>query len=310
MMQKKRFLILSEYRLGNVKPLICEDESPYKKLKNNPSANDIAQVIKDSDKSFFGNDTEAYAEAAFFAIKNTSLYNKVKLILGADPFEFLKSFMDVSKPYQNEDSYSTIENHYYKLFPNLRSSMCSPDDIKVSTWKSLYSTLVERNMIQKNESLLIVWGPTQTMYYTKDGKNLIGKYSVSTAKKGFGNSVDSDKTSTGLLEVTNKIKGKNNEVLIGKKPTGKLLGPNVDSNRIDSKGRTHVAEVLTGILELDGLEKCNENAFSRNIYIHGTNREQFLGSKNSGGCIRVSNAVINELINSLQIGTKVYVYPT
>jgi len=306
--EKKRIMILHGL-YGPIKKRVNEDETPYRNLKNKPSAEYIAKVIKDSDKSLFGNDTEAYAEAAFFAIKNVNLYNKVKVSLGSDPFEFLKSFMDVSKSYQIDDSHLTIENHYYDLFPNLRESSCSPDDIRVSDWKSLYSNLLERNMIEKNESLLVIWGPTQTMYYTNDGKNLSAKYAVSTAKKGFGNEEDSDKTSTGLLEISNKITAKNNEVLVAKKPIGKILGPNKDSNRVDDKGKTHIAEVLTGILELNGLEKCNKNAFSRNIYIHGTNRERFLGTKNSGGCVRVSNNVIKQLISSIPTGTKVYIYP-
>jgi len=83
----------------------------------------------------------------------------------------------------------------------------------------------------------------------------------------------------------------------------------MDSSRIDQRGNKHVAEVLTGILELDGLEPCNKNSFSRNIYFHGTNKENKLGSAYSNGCVRVSNNEIQWLLNNISKGTKVYIYP-
>lgn len=43
-------------------------------------------------------------------------------------------------------------------------------------------------------------------------------------------------------------------------------------------GKKHM-EVLTGILELSGLEPCNQNVATRNIYIHGTNKELRLGKR-------------------------------
>jgi lipoprotein-anchoring transpeptidase ErfK/SrfK len=67
--------------------------------------------------------------------------------------------------------------------------------------------------------------------------------------------------------------------------------------------------VLTGILELNGLEECNKNAFSRNIYFHGTNRESKLGAPHSNGCVRVSNDNIQWMVNNIQRGTKVYIKP-
>jgi lipoprotein-anchoring transpeptidase ErfK/SrfK len=62
-------------------------------------------------------------------------------------------------------------------------------------------------------------------------------------------------------------------------------------------------------LDLDGLEDCNKNTFSRNIYFHGTNKEKFLGTPRSNGCIRVSNNDILWMISSLPEGTKVYIKP-
>ena len=167
----------------------------------------------------------------------------------------------------------------------------------------------KNKVINKGDKLLIVWGPSQTLYYTQDGKALLKSFKVSTGANGFGNEPDNKETPMGLLQIKGKVKAKPYEVLVGKTPTGKILGPDVDSTRVDSKGNRHVAEVLTGILELDGMEGCNDNAFSRNIYFHGTNKESKLGAPHSNGCVRVSNDNIQWMINNIPQGTKVYINP-
>ena len=187
---------------------------------------------------------------------------------------------------------------------------CSTETIKPSSWQDLYSKLVQKKMINNGEKLIIVWGPSQKLFYTKDGKSLITSFPVSTGAYGFGNTEGEKKTPTGLISVKRKIQGKDYEVMVGKTPTGLILGPNKDSTRVDkTTGERHIAEVLTGILELEGLEDCNSNVFSRNIYFHGTNKEKFLGSPKSNGCIRVSNYNIKWLMSNVNVGTKVYIKP-
>lgn len=188
-------------------------------------------------------------------------------------------------------------------------SGCSSDNIKSSNWKSLYTELVQKKMIKNGEPLLIVWGPNQELHYTKDGRTELINYSVSTGANGFGNTENDKKTPVGLMKVTRKIKGRDYEVFVAKTPTGKILGPDVDSTRVDEKGNRHKAEVVTGLLELSGLEQCNSNVMSRNIYFHGTNKESSLGTPRSNGCIRTSTRAINKLINTVSVGTKVYIFP-
>ena len=186
---------------------------------------------------------------------------------------------------------------------------CSTDKLKAKNWKQLYSQLVKNKLIQKGEDMLIVWGPTQTAYYTQDGNSAQKTFKVSTGVNGFGNEPDNKQTPIGLLQIRGKIKARPFEVLVAKTPTGKILGPDVDSTRVDQKGNKHTAEVLTGILELDGMEPCNKNAFSRNIYFHGTNRESKLGAPHSNGCVRVSNDTIQWLVGNIPKGTKVFIQP-
>ncbi|RYD28057.1 MAG: L,D-transpeptidase [Verrucomicrobiaceae bacterium] len=63
--------------------------------------------------------------------------------------------------------------------------------------------------------------------------------------------------------------------------------------------------VLTRILWLDGMEEGNANTFSRYIYIHGTNQEGRLGTPASHGCIRMANADVIELFDTVELGTEV-----
>lgn len=186
---------------------------------------------------------------------------------------------------------------------------CSSDKLNATNWTQLYGELVKNNSIKNGDDIIIVWGPSQTAYFTKDGKSSTKTFKVSTGANGFGNGAHNKETPIGLLQVKGKIKARPYEVLVSKTPTGKILGPNKDSTRVDPKGNKHVAEVLTGILELDGMEPCNKNTFSRSIYFHGTNRERLLGAPHSNGCIRVANDTIQWLIGNVPSGTKVYVQP-
>lgn len=186
-------------------------------------------------------------------------------------------------------------------------AQCTDGKIKASSWSKLYSELVKRKYIEQGDKLIIVWGPSQTLYYTGDGKSLIKTFRVSTGANGFGNGADNKQTSTGLMKIYDTIDAEKYEVIVKKRPIGTILGPNKDSTRVDEKGDRHYAEVITGVLELDGLETCNKNTYSRGIFIHGTNRERELGSRRSNGCVRVSNDAIQWLLSNISVGTRVYI---
>jgi hypothetical protein len=208
-----------------------------------------------------------------------------------------------------EQSFLTkLLNKSKDFFDNTSCSTEYTDDAK--DWKDLYNMLVTRKKIKQGNPMLILWGPSQTMYYTKDGKTLIKEIPVSTGSWGFGNTGENPSTSTGLMIIINKIKSpKKYQVLVSRTPINIVLGPNMDSNRKDKLGNIHKAEVLTGILQLSGTEPCNRNVSERSIYIHGTNKENQLGQKKSNGCIRVSNENILFLLSNFPIGGYLYVKP-
>lgn len=80
----------------------CQAGQPcvYRALENNPTTEELVRFLKNSNNLM--NDSEADAEAVFMAIKNVTKYNEVKKLLGKDPYQFAKSFMNTSKKYHKE----------------------------------------------------------------------------------------------------------------------------------------------------------------------------------------------------------------
>jgi 6-pyruvoyl-tetrahydropterin synthase len=76
------------------------DNPPYIDLLKNPIPKLIASVIKQSRGTF--NDYEAWAEAAFAAIKTKSKYAQVTKILGQDAYAYVKDFMNTGTKYHKQ----------------------------------------------------------------------------------------------------------------------------------------------------------------------------------------------------------------
>ena len=63
--------------------------------------------------------------------------------------------------------------------------------------------------------------------------------------------------------------------------------------------------VLTRILWLDGEEPSNRTSKDRFIYIHGTNREDLIGTPASAGCVCLKNSDVIDLYSLVPVGTRV-----
>jgi lipoprotein-anchoring transpeptidase ErfK/SrfK len=130
-----------------------------------------------------------------------------------------------------------------------------------------------------------------------DRGTLLSTYSVSTSKFGLGDYLRSSRTPLGQLQVAKKI-GDNaplGAVFKNRIRTGEIVVPN-------SPGRD---PIVTRILWLRGLEAQNANAFSRDIYIHGTPEEGRVGTPASYGCIRMRSSDIIQLYNVVGVGAAV-----
>ena len=130
-----------------------------------------------------------------------------------------------------------------------------------------------------------------------DRGNLMAIYPVSTSKFGLGDWRGSRYTPLGQLEIAEKIgdNAPSGAVFKDRRRTGEIVRPN-------SPGRD---PIVTRILWLRGLEPQNANAFTRDIYIHGTPEERLIGTPASYGCIRMRSTDVVQLYNIVGVGAAV-----
>ena len=132
-----------------------------------------------------------------------------------------------------------------------------------------------------------------------DDGRVTRSFPVSTAKKGTGSEPDSNKTPLGWHRVCEKIGdgATPGTQFVGRKPTGRIWQP---ADPVEEKNL-----VLTRILWLDGQEPSNRTSKDRFIYIHGTNREDLIGTPASAGCVCLKNSDVIDLYSLVPVGTRV-----
>jgi len=130
-----------------------------------------------------------------------------------------------------------------------------------------------------------------------DRNNVMAIFPVSTSKFGLGDLRGSRFTPLGEMQIAEKIGGNAppGAVFKDRRRTGEIVTTN-------SPGRD---PIVTRILWLRGLEAQNANAFSRDIYIHGTPEEWKIGSPASYGCIRMRSGDIIYLYDIVGVGAAV-----
>jgi len=93
----------------------------YNKLKSNPTPEYIATVLKNSE-GLFG-DNEAWAQAAFEAIKDRRVYNEVSSLIGDDAYNFVKGFMNTDEEYHTKGK--TIDGEFRRISPPTYHYICN-----------------------------------------------------------------------------------------------------------------------------------------------------------------------------------------
>ncbi len=126
----------------------------------------------------------------------------------------------------------------------------------------------------------------------------IRSYPVSTSRFGIGTEEGSMTTPTGRFCVAEKIGGD--------MPSGTIFRSRVPLNPGEPLPPT-ADLVMSRILWLDGLDEQNANTRERFIYIHGTKHEDKIGTPDSCGCVRMRNADVIELFDSVDEGTPVVI---
>ncbi len=188
-----------------------------------------------------------------------------------------------------------------------------------------YGDLPELSQVP-DRLVIVVDGARQRISVRKYLDNSeIASYPCSTSKVGFKNQPPSDShdpapTATGLMRVYRKVGAG--------MPVGTVFGarepvPDFNKNGVPNEPGTYPkgdlaartggnpkAVVATRIILIEGLQPENSGGNSvkeRNIYFHGTNVEEMIGSPASGGCIRMMNSDVIKLFDMVTVGDVVYV---
>jgi len=166
-----------------------------------------------------------------------------------------------------------------------------------------YNEINSKFKLNNEEPALIVDGKNQRLYFV-DGYNGIRihrEYEISTARKGFGNKLESNKTPIGIHRIKEKIGSDalSGTVFSSRINTGRIAKPN-------SGGFYSAQDCITSrIMWLEGCEKQNQTTYSRFIYIHGVPDEKLIKHPSSRGCILMKDKDIIELYDIISSGTYV-----
>lgn len=153
---------------------------------------------------------------------------------------------------------------------------------------------------------IVVHIAAQTLELLDDSGSMLRRYRISTGKNGVGEESGSYCTPRGKHIIRAKIGAgqPENSVFVRRRPTGEIYTP--------ALGAAHPGRdwILTRILWLSGTEPGynrlgNCDTMRRYVYIHGTPDETELGVPGSRGCVRMRNADLLELFDSVQPGIAV-----
>jgi hypothetical protein len=138
------------------------------------------------------------------------------------------------------------------------------------------------------------------------GNDVIKQYTISTAKNGPGEQMDSECTPRGKHLIHEKIGAgcEANTVFVGREATGELYHPELREQFPDRDW------ILTRILWLSGCEAGrnkggNVDSYDRYIYIHGGPDDVAMGVPGSRGCVRMQNDDMIELFDLVKTETAV-----
>lgn len=160
---------------------------------------------------------------------------------------------------------------------------------------------------QSFQEYLFISVKLQKLFHIRKGE-VLKTYTISSAKNGVGQKMNSGKTPEGLHIIKEKIGAE--------LPKGAILKERVFNGSISPiySDSTDIKEdeVTSRILWLSGTEEgINKggvvDTFNRYIYIHGTPEEGLIGKPASHGCIRMLNDDVISLYNAISIETPVLI---
>lgn len=160
--------------------------------------------------------------------------------------------------------------------------------------------------IKPANRILVVRIGAQTLQFYRDGA-LVRAHPVSTSKRSPSNVKGSLGTPPGLHAIAEKIGHGQPPGMVfnARVPTGRHFHELSEAENQDNL-------ITTRILWLRGLEPgLNQggevDSHDRYIYIHGTNREDRIGTPLSAGCILMHNRDVLELFEETRVGDMVWI---
>ncbi len=164
---------------------------------------------------------------------------------------------------------------------------------------------IAQHLADPDETFLIASIGDQKLHVcTKD--RVMRDYPASSSRLGVGIREDSLKTPPGIHRICEKIGSG--------APIGRIFRDREDTGINWDHTSDEENIILTRILRLEGLEPGinsgrGVDTYERYVYIHGTNREEDIGTPFSHGCICLSNTDIVALFDSVPEGTVLYIDP-
>lgn len=152
---------------------------------------------------------------------------------------------------------------------------------------------------------LVVSIEEQALFVCAKGR-IVERYDASTSRFGTGNRENSLKTPLGLHRIKEKFGAG--------APAGRVFRDREDTGEHWDHSRTGDNLILSRILRLEGLEQGinsgpGVDSYERYIYIHGTGREDMIGTPLSHGCVCLRNHDVIRLFDAVKEGTIVYIDP-
>lgn len=169
--------------------------------------------------------------------------------------------------------------------------------------KKKWATRLKKILSDIPNRFLLIDTRRQLLSFVKDS-SVTTSYPVSTSKYGIGNRKNSFMTPPGIHRIVAKI-GKG-------APPFRIFKDRKNTGRNWKSDTKKINLILTRILRLDGMEDGINHgpgidSFKRYIYIHGTNREEMVGTPFSHGCVCMKNEDIISLFDQIKEGTIVII---
>jgi UDP-N-acetylmuramate--alanine ligase len=163
-----------------------------------------------------------------------------------------------------------------------------------------------RNFLADPQELFLVVSIEKQTLLVCANSTIIERYNASTSRFGIGNRENSLKTPPGI----HRIKEKYGACA----PAGRVFRDREDTGEDWDHKQNGDNLILTRILRLEGLEQginkgAGVDSYERYIYIHGTGREDLIGTPLSHGCVVLRNHDVIRLFDIVKEGTLVYIDP-